>query len=125
MPSKNKNDLTETEERPKRTRGSRIPEGYWPSEELFKWAISRGYDRLVDLNLEAEDFYDYFLSAPDSKGIKKDWDAAFRNWIRRAVRYAYMKGAARPAGASAAPPQKESFRERLNATSRALRNKGS
>jgi hypothetical protein len=31
----------------------------------------------------ADEFRDYWISVPGSKGVKLDWLATWRNWIRR------------------------------------------
>lgn len=57
---------------------SRISEDYQPSEKLLEWQ-QKNFPG-VDVKLETEKFIDFFLSS--SKGVKNDWDAAWRNWIR-------------------------------------------
>ncbi len=63
-----------------RSRGSRLPPDWSPSELLLAWA---GKER-PDLNLESTvaKFRDHWTAAPGSKGVKLDWDATFRNWVR-------------------------------------------
>tara|TARA_R110000787_G_scaffold29198_1_gene79297 strand:+ start:127 stop:792 length:666 start_codon:yes stop_codon:yes gene_type:complete len=34
-----------------------------------------------------ESFKDYWLADSTPKGIKKDWDAAFRTWVRNAIKF--------------------------------------
>jgi hypothetical protein len=57
---------------------SRISQEYKPSEKLLEWQTNNFPG--VDVKLETEKFIDFFLSS--SKGVKNDWDAAWRNWIR-------------------------------------------
>jgi hypothetical protein len=57
---------------------SRISEDYQPTEKLLEWQ-QKNFPN-VDAKLETEKFIDFFLSS--SKGVKNDWDAAWRNWIR-------------------------------------------
>jgi len=64
---------------PKRT-PTRITEEYWPSQKLQDWVMKELPD--VGWKLETQKFVDYFLSVSGSKGIKSDWDAAWRNWMR-------------------------------------------
>jgi hypothetical protein len=61
-----------------RKRGTRIPEGWRPSEETEDWSRKQGVDpvRLVD------EFHDYWRAVPGAKGVKLDWDATFRNRVR-------------------------------------------
>jgi hypothetical protein len=42
---------------------------------------------------EADRFRDYWIAQPGAKGIKLDWPATWRNWIRRAA--PNIRGAAR------------------------------
>lgn len=66
-------------------RGTRLPDGWLPSEAL------RAQMHLehpgVDQRAEYAKFVDHWSSAPGSKGVKADWDATWRNWIRRAAEY--------------------------------------
>jgi hypothetical protein len=32
-------------------------------------------------------FRDYWLAQPGQKGVKADWDATFRNWLRNEAKY--------------------------------------
>lgn len=72
-------------------RGSRLPEGWGPGPELVAWTINGdaetnwpGLDsgRLI---AELDKFRDHWRQQPGQKGVKLDWDAAWRNWCRRAV----------------------------------------
>ena len=61
-------------------RGSRLPVDWRPSAELLQWAKTER----PDLNLEGviEQFKDYWVAKPGKEGLKRDWDATFRRWIR-------------------------------------------
>jgi hypothetical protein len=63
-------------------RGSRLPEGWEPSRDLV--AQMRSECPHVDLRSEHAKFTDYWAAVPGAKGRKADWDATWRNWIRRA-----------------------------------------
>jgi hypothetical protein len=73
-------------EAPKRnSRGQRLPDDWAPT--AIDHAISHemlGPDRARS---ELEKFRDHWKQQPGSKGVKLDWDAAWRNWIRRAAEY--------------------------------------
>jgi hypothetical protein len=69
--------ITNNLQEPKRI-PSRISEDYEPTQKLLEWQ-SKNFPG-VDVKLETEKFIDFFLSS--SKGVKNDWDAAWRNWIR-------------------------------------------
>ena len=51
----------------------------------------------VDIKYEKDKFVDYYLS---NGGVSANWEAAFRNWIRRADEYG-RKGETRGAGHAA------------------------
>ena len=71
--------ITTLEEKIKRARS--YPENFQASEEVKAWAKIK---RLPDPETHLEAFRDYHTS----KGSTfKDWDAAFRTWIRNAARF--------------------------------------
>ena len=37
----------------------------------------------IDLRAEHRKFIDYWISEPGQRGTKLDWNATWRNWIRR------------------------------------------
>ena len=37
---------------------------------------------LVDIHTQTEAFIDYWTAQPGQKGVKSDWVATWRNWIR-------------------------------------------
>ncbi|MBS1060750.1 hypothetical protein [Gluconobacter sp. Dm-44] len=63
----------------KSKRASRLPAGWQPSLEMAEFARSNG----VDPERTAAVFRDYWLGVPDPKGRKTDWNATWRNWVRR------------------------------------------
>jgi hypothetical protein len=62
--------------------GTRLPDGWKPDEELMVWARLERPD--ADLDTEVDAFVDYWRATPGAKGRKTDWNATFRNWVRRA-----------------------------------------
>lgn len=62
-------------------RATRIEDGWIPSQQVIDTIRAEH----PGLNLESEHkiFMDYWLSAPDSKARKVDWDATWRGWMRR------------------------------------------
>jgi hypothetical protein len=70
---------TEAVER-QRSRGSRLSPDWFPSESLTAWAAKARSD--IDLPAVVEKFKDYWRALPGSKGVKLDWDATFRNFLR-------------------------------------------
>ena len=69
--------ITNNHKEPKRI-ATRISNDYKPSKTLLDWQFKNFPD--INVELETEKFIDFFISSP--KGVKMDWDAAWRNWIR-------------------------------------------
>ena len=65
-----------------RKRGTRIPEGFAVNDEMRQWANDNGLAHL-DLQAITVEFVDYWVGVPGVKGVKLDWLATWRNWIRR------------------------------------------
>lgn len=65
----------------RRARGSRISPDWMPEADL----IQTMRDECPQVNLEAEHrvFIDYWIAQPGQKGVKTDWPATWRNWMRR------------------------------------------
>ena len=59
------------------------PDNWKPSEELINYLMTN-YGSEVDLKYEEEQFVDYYKS---NGVLKADWDACFRNWIRRSIQF--------------------------------------
>lgn len=62
------------------TRGSRLPANWKPDFELAEWSKTERQD--LDLRKVLEEFRDYWASVAGSKGVKLNWDATWRNWVR-------------------------------------------
>jgi len=58
-------------------RGSRLPEDFHPD-------LTYACQLIPDINAEeeAEHFRDYWSAQPGQRGVKADWPATWRNWIR-------------------------------------------
>lgn len=67
--------------KPQRSHGSRLPSEWFPSGTLTAWALKTRPD--LDLPAVVEMFKDHWLSVAGTDGTKRDWEATFRNWIRR------------------------------------------
>ncbi|MCT2299777.1 hypothetical protein M3G04_02480 [Dietzia cinnamea] len=65
-----------------RKRATRIPEGFTPSPEVIE--AMRAECPRVDLEAENRKFVDYWTAKAGKDATKLDWDATWRNWIRRA-----------------------------------------
>ena len=64
----------------KTQRGSRLPADWTLPDEWRSWAADERPD-LVIRNV-ADSFKDFWIAKPGSGGVKLDWQATWRNWIR-------------------------------------------
>lgn len=62
-----------------------LPEDWTPRAE--DWDTMAEHFPWVDLKKQTHAFRDYWTSQPPSKAKKTDWDATWRNWIRRSSDY--------------------------------------
>lgn len=60
-------------------RGYRLPLDWKPGLQLLTWAKERHPS--VDAGLQTEKFVNHWQAAAGSNAAKRDWDAAWRNWI--------------------------------------------
>jgi uncharacterized protein YdaU (DUF1376 family) len=74
-------------------KGSRLPQGWTPEPVHMAFAESLGL-RNGRAAAELEKFRDYWAAQPGQKGVKTDWPATWRNWVRRAVEATAGKPAA-------------------------------
>lgn len=89
----------EPEEKKARKRAVRLPADWIPPKDWIEFANLHGLSR-QDAYREGEKLRDWSLSS--AKGAKLDWEATWRNWIRRVVE---EKGNRQPNGASKHPAQ--------------------
>lgn len=61
-------------------RGTRLQHPFILTNDMINWAVEK--HPLVDFHLQTEAFIDYWTSQPGQKGVKSDWVATWRNWIR-------------------------------------------
>jgi hypothetical protein len=73
-------DTDVKEQKQKRSQGSRLPLGWQPSEPLKAWAIRKRPD--LEIPEMVEKFRDHWCAMSGRSGVKLDWEATFRNWIR-------------------------------------------
>ena len=66
------------------SKGSRLTPDWLLPDEWGEWAETQGLSREMII-LEEDKFKDYWISQPGAKGVKADWQATWRNWIRRGV----------------------------------------
>ena len=71
------------ESAPKKS-GTRLPENWKAGDEFINFALSEGMT-IEKAEREVGFFRDYWISQPGQKGVKLDWLATWRNWIRREI----------------------------------------
>lgn len=62
--------------------GRRLPDNWEPSGSDIAFAKEAGHDAKA-IALAAATFRDYWHAQPGQRGVKLDWAATWRNWIRR------------------------------------------
>jgi hypothetical protein len=85
-PETEQKQITETEqsrEERARKRGARLAVDWKPSAEDANEAMKR-LGGAIPAEQELLKFHDYWKAQPGQRGIKLDWDATWRNWIRNA-----------------------------------------
>ena len=78
-------------------RGTRLPKDWQPNESAKLW-FAEEYPR-CELKGVVDEFRDYWVAQPGGKGVRADWDATFRNSVRKFP----PKPRAGPAPAKAGP----------------------
>lgn len=92
---KNRIDITpivplEGDAKPKtKNKGTRLPKDWTLPKDWDRWAEKEGHP---NPEREAEKFRDYWTALPGQKGTKIDWEATWRNWIRRSIENMRPKG---------------------------------
>jgi uncharacterized protein YdaU (DUF1376 family) len=74
------NQLKELEPQPKKSKGTRLDQSWALPDDWAIWAKEQRPD--VNVNQTADGFKDYWLAIPGMKGVKADWFATWRNWVR-------------------------------------------
>lgn len=71
------------------TKGTRWPKSddVWPNGRLIPndwraWAFGEGYDAKTVVE-QGKTFADYWIAQPGHRGVKLDWEATWRNWMRK------------------------------------------
>ena len=66
--------------------GQRITADFEINREMRQWFEEQALSPL-DINVATQTFIDYYLGQEGARGIKADWIATWRNWMRRAKDY--------------------------------------
>lgn len=74
-----------------RNRGARLPEDFSLSDDLIEFAAKHGFagDPLAGI---FHDFKDYWHARAGPQGVKLDWPATWRRWIREEAKRGKPKG---------------------------------
>ena len=67
--------------KPSIDRGSRLQADWKPNAEEIQYCKQTRPD--LDPSRVAEDFLDYWTAIPGAKGVKLDWSATWRGWVRK------------------------------------------
>jgi hypothetical protein len=90
VPPTNKDDQSITpKERGARAKGTYLPDDWSPTPEVV--AQMRDEQPHINQELELEKFRDHWRSTTRN-AMKRDWTAAYRNWIRNAAKWAPRNG---------------------------------
>ena len=65
-------------------KGSRLPKDWTPSDSEVQFAINEGFVH-DEIRRAVDEFRDYWVGVSGAKGVKRDWPATWRNWVRRKV----------------------------------------
>jgi len=65
----------------KTQRGTRLPTGFELPDEWIGFCRQERAD--LDPQTVFAEFLDYWIAQPGQKGVKTDWPATWRNWVRR------------------------------------------
>jgi uncharacterized protein YdaU (DUF1376 family) len=80
QPTNNQEPITIVEAKPKQSRGTRLPADWKPSEEQIAFCKTERPD--LHPVATGDRFRDFWIAQAGSKGVKLDWDATWRNWVR-------------------------------------------
>lgn len=71
-------------------RGFRLSPDWQLPKAMGDWAVSEGMAETA-VRREADRFRDYWIGIPGDKGVKLDWSATWRNWVRKYIADAEQK----------------------------------
>lgn len=92
---KGSNLPAKVEDKPKGKRGSRLPESWVPKTETIEAICTELGVTQEPLVQEHRRFCDYWYGVAGQRGVKLDWDATWRNWMRKAYEQGNLGGLTR------------------------------
>lgn len=88
-----------------KSRGTRLPADWEPDSELIAWAMAERPG--LSLTAELAKFRDYWAAKAGVGGVKLDWSATYRNWIRNSNSPGVTHAASQPSRKLSAVEQVE------------------
>lgn len=73
----------------KPTGNHRLPEDWEPSQKVIDWATEACPN--LDLQEEREKFEIHYQSVGGARGLRKDWNLAFKSWLLNARKFAQSR----------------------------------
>lgn len=86
----NQEPITINNIKPKNIRGSRLPNDWVIPQEYIDFCQTERPD--LNPKFVADSFKDYWIGVVGTKGVKGDWLATWRNWVRRQDGKSYSQG---------------------------------
>ena len=80
QPTNNQQPITINHIKGKQQRGSRLAQDWFLPKPWGEWAQTERPD--LNIRQTAEQFKDYWIAQAGQKGVKLDWAATWRNWVR-------------------------------------------
>jgi hypothetical protein len=71
---------------------TRLPNDFTVTDQMHEWATNAGASQKL-IEYETEQFRDYWCAVPGNRGVKLDWPATWRKWLRKAIDEAPSSGA--------------------------------
>jgi hypothetical protein len=94
VPNQTKPDRTESENgagapaRPPvpvpKSEATRLTDDFAVTDQMRDWATNAGASQKL-IDYETEQFRDYWCAVPGARGVKLDWPATWRKWLRKAI----------------------------------------
>ena len=82
-PEEKEEPIGSSKKKPSSTeKAARLPDDWQLPKPWGEWAVAEERLSASEVRRVAEQFKDYWLAAPGSKGMKRDWQATWRNWVR-------------------------------------------
>ena len=74
-----------------KTNGTRCPETFYPDARSFEILEKKEGVSKEDSEKCISAFIDYWIAIAGARGIKRDWNATFRNWVRNESKWSAKK----------------------------------